>query len=104
MLWLKRSFSLRALSSPLNTLPRRVIVQEVLEARYEPGERPSSWDARGPGVETVRTRDGELVKLLSNGGQSSPASGWELLLTKESANGAEPAAYEWTLYGILSER
>lgn len=79
-------------------LPRRVIVADVLSCRYAPGERPVSWDERRSGYETIRTTTGELIKLASSGGQSSPAKGWELLLTKKSV----PDAVEWTLYGIVS--
>ena len=78
---------------------RRIIVSEVLSSRYEPGERPVSWDKRFSGYDEVRTVEGETVRLLSDGGQSSPAPGWELLLTKPSPQ--DNTAFQWTLYGIL---
>lgn len=77
-------------------LPRRVTVGDILSCRYAPGERPVSWDERKPGYETIRTTTGEVIKLASSGGQSSPAKGWELLLTKK----ADQDAVEWTLFGI----
>jgi len=107
----------------MKKLPRRVVVRQVLSSRYQPGERPLSWDERYPGVETIETIEGETIQLYSNGGQSSPAPGWEILLTKtiplslafgapkaakgsfageteESSEAIEEAASEWTLYGI----
>lgn len=83
-------------------LPKRIIVAEVLRSRYKPGQRPVSWDERSPGLESVRGSDGEEYQLFSNGGQSTPAPGWELLLTNvvevEGEQGA--SGLEWTLYGI----
>ncbi|MCB0324617.1 MAG: hypothetical protein KDD69_13640 [Bdellovibrionales bacterium] len=83
--------------SSVEKLPRRIVVTEVLESRYGPGLRPTSWDDRRAGVDRVRTRKGEELSLFSQGGQSSPAPGWELLLTKQADSGVE-----WTLYGIGS--
>ena len=80
-------------------LPRRVHVSSVVQARYAPGARPISWDERRAGIEKICTKDGESLLLFSNGGQSSPAPGWEILLTKQTeTEGA--SAFEWTLYGI----
>jgi hypothetical protein len=83
-------------------LPRRVRVLEVIESRYQPGKRPVSWDDRRAGRERVRTADGEVLVLASNGGQSSPAPGWELLLTRQvdADDPMEFPAVEWTLYGL----
>ncbi len=82
-------------------LPKRIIVTEVLSARYGPGKRPVSWDDRSPGIEVVRDAEGQEYRLYSNGGQSTPATGWELLLTKESElEGENTPVLEWTLYGI----
>lgn len=82
-------------------LPRRVRVAEVLSGRYQPGEKPVSWDQRISGVEKIRTADGDTLSLYSGGGQSTPAPGWELLLTKERAQLSEhEPALLWTLYGI----
>lgn len=88
----------------------------VVRARYSAGSRPLSWDERKDGLEIVRTVDGEEVVLFSSGQQSSPAPGWELLLTKPHdretasrsssdgsdalASGSSAPAYEWTLYGL----
>jgi hypothetical protein len=84
-----------------STLPKRVIVDQVVKSRYVPGARPLSWDERVPGVEVIRATSGEEISLFSNGGQSSPAPGWELLLTAETIMPeSRQAALEWTLYGI----
>ncbi|MCB0343924.1 MAG: hypothetical protein KDD66_02355 [Bdellovibrionales bacterium] len=77
-------------------LPCRVVVKETLESRYAPGSKPQSWDDRRPGVEKVRTTDGEELSLMCSGAQSSPSGGWELLLTEKTPTGD----YCWTLYGI----
>ncbi len=69
--------------------PRRVKIKSVLRSRYESrgdgrflsGSKPLSWDERISGVDEVLTENGERLELFSNGGQSTPAPGWELLLT-----------------------
>ncbi len=78
-------------------LPRRVKVAEVLNGRYQPGKKPLSWDERVAAVEEIRTVDGEKLALFSTGGQSTPAPGWEILLTAENP---EPNGILWTLYGL----
>lgn len=101
-------------------LPRRIQVTGVTASRYRPGSRPISWDRRAPGIEQVTTATGEEITLYSTGGQSTPAPGWILLLTKK-AGADELAELEqfaaagkgtvgdrsragealcWTLYGI----
>lgn len=85
------------------SLPKRIKVENVLSSRYGEGERPISWDDRFAGVEEVQTQDGEALVLFSNGGQSSPAKGWEILLTEEveiTSDKASKKAYSWTLYGL----
>jgi hypothetical protein len=90
--------------TPLSTkLPRRVVVEEVISSRYPPGERPTSWDKRHQGTEKIRTTEGEELLIYSNGGQSSPAKGWEILLTKEGNEDCSPVdgqPISWTLYGL----
>lgn len=94
-----------------STFPRRIVVQEVVSSRYGPGSRPLSWDERSSGVEEVKSTQGEKIMLLSSGGQSTPAPGWELLLTREVSTSEKKGrnqnidkegstASEWTLYGI----
>lgn len=69
--------------------PRRVKIKSVIRSRYEArgdgrftsGTKPLSWDQRLAGIDEVLTETGETLKLFSNGGQSTPAPGWELLLT-----------------------
>lgn len=55
-----------------------------------------SWDERVDGFDVVKTEDGSELTLLSSGAQSTPAPGWELLLTDRTDGGE----YRWTLYGI----
>jgi hypothetical protein len=81
-------------------MAERVTVAEVLRSRYTPGKRPVRWDERFAGAEVVRSTDDREVLLFSNGGQSSPAAGWELLLTQPRGE----ASWEWTLYGIKPSR
>lgn len=78
-------------------LSRRIIVEQLVEGRYPAGQKPISWDERREGVEVVKTNTGEQIRLASSGGQSSPAKGWELLLTAvdPSSNAAK-----WTLYSL----
>lgn len=61
-----------------------------------PTFRPDSWDQRSEGIDIIRTTDGEVVKLLSDGMQSSPKPGWVLMLR----NGDPADGMRWTLYGI----
>ena len=88
---------------------RRVLVKEVLAARYAGGQRPLSWDKRQAGIEKIVTEEGETVTLLSGGGQSTPKPGWELLLMRTAderdfqsqlLSAPEEPAVTWTLYGI----
>lgn len=84
-----------------SNLPRRVHVKKVISSRYSSGERPLSWDERVAGIEEIQAEDGELVVLFSNGGQSTPKPGWDILLTQPHRSAqASQLALEWTLYGI----
>lgn len=75
--------------SQAGLFPRRVKIRSVIRSRYEVrgdnrftiGTKPLSWDQRIAGVDEVVTETGEQLRLFSNGGQSTPAPGWELLLT-----------------------
>ena len=82
-----------------STLPRRVLVSDLLTGRYPPGSRPVSWDDRLEGIETVVTSDGQTIRLFSNGGQSTPAKNWEILLTSQNHDSVD-SSFTWTLYGI----
>ena len=80
---------------------RRVLVAQVLSGRYAAGTKPLRWDERRSGVETIKTTEGEQVALFSSGGQSTPAAGWELMLTGEKKASSNNTNGEcWTLYGI----
>ena len=76
-------------------LPTRIRVAETLSSRYPGNERPSSWDERKAGVDVIRSVDGQTLKLQSDGGQSPPKKGWELMLTESHDD-----SYTWTLYGL----
>jgi len=82
-------------------LPTRVVVKNVVSGRYGEGQRPVSWDRRKAGFETIEIQNGARLELASSGGQSTPAPGWELLLTG-AVPGSARDAYQWTLYGILT--
>jgi len=76
--------------------PHRIEVAEIVSSRYPDHVRPLSWDLRRAGVDLVRTADGKTLKLLSDGGQSPPHSGWVIILTGGDAN----SGFTWTLYGM----
>ena len=80
--------------------PKRIVVKEVISSRYEPGDRPVSWDKRIAGIEKIITTSDEEVSLYSNGQQSSPDIGWELLLTKDNSGSKVDEGVCWTLYGV----
>ncbi len=82
------------ISSPEH-LPRRVRVEKIIESRYADGKRPLSWDERVEGKDKIQTDDSEQITVFSDGGQSPPQPGWEILLTSK-----EDDAFRWTLYGL----
>lgn len=75
---------------------RRVRVASVVSSRYPDGFRPLSWDERRDGIDVIRTTEGAELRLRSDGGQSAPKAGWEIVLSDGDAH----AGYRWTLYGI----
>lgn len=77
-------------------LPKRVRVSSLITSRYEIGLRPTSWEERVSGIDTIVGDDGITYKLQSDGGQSPPQSGWVILLNSGDANNG----FLWTLYGI----
>ncbi len=91
---------------------RRIIVAEISAGRYDPGFKPLSWDDRRPAIESITTTEGEEIKLFSSSGQSTPKTGWILMLVGKATekelsqipnlndlgNGSE--IFSWTLYGI----
>jgi len=79
-----------------SSLPKRVIVKEVVSGRYKSGTKPMTWDRRYSGIDKILTADDETIELASTGGQSTPATGWELLLIENKAG----ESFSWTLYGI----
>ncbi|HQH27469.1 MAG TPA: hypothetical protein PLP17_08745 [Oligoflexia bacterium] len=88
-----------------NVLVRRITVKQVLESRYPAGKRPLDWEQRREGIEVIETADGERLCLFSDGGQSTPAPGWDLVLCGASPEvpcgvGDKGPAFKWTLYGI----
>lgn len=77
-------------------IPHRVRVAEIVSSRYPDNRRPFSWDQRREGIDIIRTADGSLLNLMSDGGQSPPQNGWEIMLTRP----VEGNAFAWTLYGL----
>ncbi len=88
----------------MQNLPRKITVKKLINSRYKDGIRPISWDNRFSGIDKVITDDGEELTLLSDGGQSTPAPGWILMLTKndslQAKDGTNLEGLAWTLYGI----
>ena len=82
--------------SKITSLPATVMVSDVVTSRYPVNKRPALWDRRKAGVDVVRTSDGQVLKLWSDGQQSPPSPGWTLVLRE----GDENRGYSWTLYGI----
>lgn len=80
----------------VSQLPARIRVTEVVSSRYPGNKKPLSWDARVQGFDRVRAEDGSTYNLLSDGGQSPPQPGWDLMLTTVQPDGS----YTWTLYGL----
>lgn len=96
------------LSAEKMSLPRRIIVETVLDGRYDAGAKPVGWDDRKDGVDRIVCVDGEIIELYSSGAQSTPAKGWELLLTNtlevdsgeiQETESKQAILYGWTLYG-----
>lgn len=83
------------------SIPFRIVVGKVVSPRYHNKDpyhqlsRPLSWDERHAGVDVVEDQEGKTYQLASLASQSSPQTGWELLLTD-----CKSGAYSWTLYGI----
>ena len=77
-------------------VPARVCVSDIISSRYIDNQKPLSWDERRDGLDVVRTMDGQVLRLLSDGGQAPPREGWELMLTEDGGNDS----YRWTLYGM----
>lgn len=80
----------------LERTPAKLNVTELLHSRYTGGRRPASWDLRRDGNDFVRSDDGKVIKLWSDGGQTPPKAGSVLMIT----GGDDQAGYSWTLYGI----
>lgn len=88
------------------SLHAKVQVAEVITSRYDhssrsshealTGFRPSGWQDRLEGLDTVRTSSGEILRLFSTGAQSVPKPGWVIVIT----GGTFEEGYSWTLYGI----
>ena len=82
--------------STIDVLPARLEIESLVQSRYPDGQRPLSWDARLEGADIVRTTDGKLLRLRSDGGQSPPQRGWVIMVT----GGDSERGYAWTLYGL----
>jgi hypothetical protein len=89
--------SAAAQASTSITCPQRITVEQVVSSRYPPShERPENWADRLAGQDLVRSSDGQLILLQSDGGQSPPQVGWQILLREGNA----ASGYEWTLVGM----
>ncbi|RMG42821.1 MAG: hypothetical protein D6719_05360 [Candidatus Dadabacteria bacterium] len=80
----------------LDSIPVRIKVKEILSSRYNNNKRPLSWDERKDGNDIVRSEDGRILNLFSNGQQSPPQPGWVILIKGGDAD----KGYNWTLYGM----
>ena len=88
----------------MQTSSQRIVVQKVISGRYPSNIRPTRWDDRTAGVEKVISTSGEEIALFSNGGQSTPEIGWEILLMDTvTSPDAATSARAWTLYGISAQ-
>jgi hypothetical protein len=77
-------------------LNQRVQVQQIISSRYQHNLRPARWEQRLDGVDVILTTEGKEIRLMSDGGQSPPQIGWEIMITGEVSTGL----YSWTLYGL----
>jgi hypothetical protein len=77
-------------------VPSRIRIEKLLNGRYQAGTKPVSWDERIQGVDICIDSEGSEIHLQSSGDQSTPAPGWELLLTDVNDKGE----FSWTLYGV----
>ena len=75
--------------------PRIVTIKEVISSRYKVSSRPQNWDERISGTDVLKTVDDEVLKLVSDGGQSTPKPGWKILLKNQLDD-----SYEWTLFAM----
>lgn len=80
----------------MKDLPKSILVKEVVTSRYPSGQRPENWDQRIAGIDTVIASDGNSYNLLSDGQQSPPEQGWQIILR----DGDNRSGYHWTLYGL----
>ena len=77
-------------------LPKSIKIKEIVSSRYSGKDRPENWDERVAGIDSIIANDGNQYNLLSNGQQSPPQLGWEIILRE----GDNRAGYSWTLYGL----
>lgn len=84
------------LSVGITMLNQRVKVRQILSSRYQHNQRPARWEQRLDGVDVILTSEGKELRLMSDGGQSPPQIGWEIIITGEVSTGV----YSWTLYGL----
>jgi hypothetical protein len=76
---------------------RKITVKKIVSQRYPVGIlRPSSWDDRIEGVDTIESTDGEKINLQSTGQQSVPQPGWVILVDESG----QTSAKSWTLFGL----
>jgi len=83
----------------LEHLPARIVVSQIVSSRYPNHVRPKSWDERGEGIDVVRSDEGKLIRLFSDGGQTPPWPGSTIVIMRGDSLG-----YRWTLYGLPPAR
>ena len=84
----------------MTDLPKSIVVTDLVSSRYPTAIRPENWDARSAGIDTVIASDGNKYNLLSDGQQSPPQKGWQVILRE----GDNRAGFRWTLYGLDNSR
>lgn len=80
----------------LSRLPARIAVAELVDSRYVDGKRPEQWEKRLEGIDLIKSEEGAVLKLWSDGGQSPPQAGWGIVLVSGDAT----RGYNWTLYSL----
>lgn len=75
----------------------QVEVVEVIDSRYKDHTRPADWSQRVEGFDTVKLKDGRVIKLFSNAQQDVPKKGWILVLSHKEDK------VHWTLYGFSEQ-
>lgn len=71
----------------------------MLKGRYPNGIKPLSWDERYAGIDIIIDDQGAQIPLYSEGDQSTPQAGWEILINGCKGDPVD-GPYTWTLFGV----